>query len=190
MLRTLLKATAITTICLAATMSAPAVASGSSVEKLNVAGSFLTSRIDANADGEASSWCTLQIKGGNQDSGMQQCVNEDVFQGFTQDCPGGLYVIDAVQGVGSGAGVRTFKNAKDQLFFALTERYLCTNEVGTIEGVDRGIVTGGTGKFEGATGSFTSSYGGQILYFDLNAQPAQFFGSILGTSEWTVISNP
>ena len=66
-------------------------------EKLTVGGTFLTSRIDANSDGGAASWCTMQIKGGDQGSSTMQCVNEDVFAGSTAECPGGLFV-ESLQG--------------------------------------------------------------------------------------------
>jgi hypothetical protein len=45
---------------------------------------------------------------------MQQCVNEDVFAGFSADCPGGLFV--ATPSMGTGLGVRTFPNAQAQVF--------------------------------------------------------------------------
>lgn len=155
------------------------------VEKLKVGGSFLTSRIDANSDGVAASWCTTQVKGGLQGSSMVQCVNEDVFAGFTADCPGGLFVVDSIQG--TGTGVRTFPSGNDQIFIALTERRLCANLAGQFtEGLDRGLIIGGTGKFQGASGTYEWVYTGQILYFDNAANPAQFFGSFNGTGQWVI----
>jgi len=158
------------------------------VEYLKMAGSFLTSRMDANADGEASSWCMMQIKGGNQGSSMMQCVNEDVFNGFSPECPGGTWVVNATQG--TGTGVRTFPSGEDQIFVVLTERNLCANLAGQVtNGVDHGVIIGGAGKFEGATGTYEWNYTGQILYGDPLAQPAQYFGSLMGTGTW-VINTP
>jgi len=170
-------------------LSLPAIAWGDKpqvdVENVSVAGSFLTSRIDNNGDGQGSSWCTLRIKGGYQGSSMQQCVSEDVFEGFTDDCPGGLFVVTP-PAKGTGMGVRTFPNAQDQVFLRLTERELCANEFGGIEGTDHGVIEGGTGQYEGATGSYSLNYTGQLLYGDETAIPPQLFGSILGSGTYII----
>ena len=159
------------------------------IENLKLAGTFLTSRIDTNSDGTASSWCMSQIKGGYQGSSMMQCVNEDVFDGFTSECPGGLFVVNAEKG-GTGTGVRTFPNAEDQIFVVLMERYLCANQFGQFtEGLDRGVIVGGVGKFVGATGTYELDYTGQILFGDPGAVPAQYFGTLIGTGTW-VINTP
>lgn len=156
------------------------------IENLNLAGTFLTSRIDANSDGDASSWCTSQIKGGHQGSSVMQCVNEDVFAAVTAECPGGLFVVDNTYG-GTGFGVRTFPNASDQIFVRLTERSLCANEYGQVtSGVDRGQIIGGVGRYVGVTGTYEWSYTGQILYGDPAAQPAQLFGSLNGAGTWVI----
>ena len=155
------------------------------IEMLSGAGTFLTSRMDANADGEASSWCTVQIRGGHQGSSMQQCINEDVFAGLTEDCPGGLYVVNGELG-GTGVGTRTFPSTEDQIYFVLTERELCANESGQIVGQDAGVIVGGVGRYAGATGTYEWEYSGQIQYLDLGATPPQFFGSILSTGTWTI----
>jgi len=154
-------------------------------ERLSVAGTFLTSRIDANGDGEASSWCTIQIKGGYQGQSMMQCVNEDVFAGVTPECPGGVYVVDQDHG-GTGFGARTFPSATDQILVQLTERQLCIDAFGQVTGTDHGLIIGGTGRYAGASGSYSWEIAGQLLYFDLLAQPAQLFGSLLGTGEWEI----
>jgi hypothetical protein len=158
------------------------------VENVRIGGSYLTSRINANGDTQASSWCTLQIKGGQQGSSMQQCINEDVPMPPTPDCPGGVFVVDALNG--TGRGVRTFANGNDQLFIELTERHLCVglNAAGPFfkESYDRGVIIGGAGKFVGATGTYEATYTGTILYGDPSAVPPQFFGSIAGTATWQI----
>lgn len=154
------------------------------VENVSIAGSFLTSRIDNNNDGQGSSWCTVQIKGGYKGSSMQQCVNEDVFAGFTSDCPGGLFVVGP--STGTGYGVRTFPNAQDQVFLLLTERELCANATGGIAGTDQGMIIGGTGRYEGASGTYSFDYTGQLLYGDDTAVPPQIFGSLLGSGTYNI----
>lgn len=156
------------------------------VEQLTLAGTFLTSRIDANYDLAPASWCTSQIKGGQQGSSILQCVNEDVFAGVTSECPGGLWVVDPAYG-GTGVAVRTFPNATDQIFVTLTERRLCADLKGHFtDGNDRGVIVGGTGKFAGAAGTYEWNYTGQVLYGDPAAQPEQFFGSLNGTGTWII----
>ena len=166
---------------------------GEIVENLKVGGTYLTSRIDANVDTLASSWCTLHIKGGIQGSSMQQCVNEDVPTPPTTDCPGGVFIVDASNGIGIGRGVRTFSSGVDQLFVELTERYLCVgvNAQGPFfkESYDRGVIIGGSGKFAEASGTYEFTYSGTILYGDDNANPPQYFGSITGTGTF-VINTP
>ena len=163
---------------------------GQSIEKLKLAGTFLTSRIDTNSDGAASSWCTSQINGGYKGSSMLQCINEDVLVGFTAECPGGEFIVDANNNIGTGTGVRTFPNGEDQIFLVLTERRLCANEFGQVtNGVDRGLIIGGVGRFEGASGTYEWNYAGQILIADPAAMPAQVFGALVGTGTW-VINTP
>ena len=161
------------------------------VEKVNVGGSFLTSRINVNMDSEASSWCTLHIKGGLQGSSMQQCINEDVPSAPTAECPGGVFVVDASTGTGGGRGVRTFANGVDQLFIELRERHLCVGLTPEFqpffkESYDRGVILGGTGRFASATGTYMFTYSGTLLYGDPFASPPQFFGSIIGTGTYEI----
>ena len=160
------------------------------VENLKIAGTFLTSRLDSlnpnTRDGEGSSWCMSQIKGGYKGSSTVQCVNEDIFVGVSTDCPGGIFKVDLANSLGGGAGTRTFPNAEDQIYFALTDRELCVDENGNISGVDRGIILGGIGRYEGATGEFEHVYSGRIQYSDFLAEPPQLFGSINGTGTWTI----
>ena len=73
------------------------------IEQLSIAGTFLTSRMDANSDGDAASWCTSQVKGGHQGSSTMQCINESFQQGPTTECPGGFFIVDAANGLGGGA---------------------------------------------------------------------------------------
>jgi len=154
------------------------------VEYVSVAGSFITSRIDTNDDGQGSRWCTVQIKGGYQGSSMQQCVSEDVFIGTPDECPGGLFVVTS--SMGTGMGVRTFPNAQDQISLRLTERELCVNAYGGIEGTDQGLIVGGIGRYEGASGSYSLDYTGQILFGDETATPPQIFGTTAGSGTYRI----
>ena len=160
-------------------------AAGSVTENIRIAGTFLTSRMDANGDGLPASWCTVEIRGGLQFRSTQQCINEDVFIGFTPECPGGLYVVNDTDG-GTGVGTRTFPSARDQMFIQLTERELCVSALGEAVGTDSGLIVGGIGRYAGVTGTYELEYTGQVQYFDPASVPLQQFGSIVGTGTWQI----
>ena len=66
------------------------------------------------------------------------------------------------------------------VFFSADEGYACVDlATGEVNGVASGIVTGGTGKFEGATGYWDMTFKPHTLASGLNA----ITGSITGTIE-------
>ncbi|MEL7187168.1 MAG: hypothetical protein AAFN50_12150 [Pseudomonadota bacterium] len=116
-----------------------------------------------------------------------QCINEDVLTGVSAECPGGIFEVNASQGIGGGTGARTFANGRDQLYVVLTERFLCSDLAGNFtEGYDRGLIVGGAGRYAGATGTYEWDYTGRVLYGDPAAQPAQYFGVLTGKGRWHI----
>ena len=109
-----------------------------------------------------------------------------VTTGRTQACPGGVYIIDAQNGIGFGTGTATWPNG-DQLYSQIVTRTQCFDTAGRFTSTDTVRIVGGTGKFAGASGTFEQSFSGFFQYFDANANPAQGFGSASGELEGTLI---
>jgi hypothetical protein len=63
----------------------------------------------------------------------------------------------------------------------------CLNPTtGRFRGRDRGTITGGTGKFAGATGSFEDTFRGSIRLFDPDPAANQAFGDFTGEFSGTL----
>jgi len=169
------------------------MASDTKMKALAFAGTFLSTRMDIagdrGPDGSPAGWYTVQVEKGKKrgKASTLQGIVEDVPMGATAECPGGLYIVDSVNGLGGGSGTRTFLNGKDQIYTSHTERELCSDETGGLSGVDGGLIVGGTGKYEGITGTWSLKHTGIIQYSDFAAQPVQYFGSITGTGHWNII---
>jgi len=153
------------------------------------AGTFLGTRMDlfplGNPDGMAAGWSTAELTGklGKRTS---QSVGEVVPTGPTPECPGGVFIIDAQNGIGFGTTTQTWPNG-DQIYGQSVTRTQCSDTVGRFTGTDTARIVGGTGKFAGASGTVEQSFSGFFQYFDANASPAQGFGSFSGEFEGTLI---
>lgn len=149
------------------------------------AGTFLTSRIDTNDDGIAASWSTGVVTGTLGKRSFQS-VGEVVPTGATAACPGGVFIIDAVNGIGFGRTTHTFPNG-DQVYSRILTRHLCSLGGGKSETNDVNETLGGTGKFEGASGIAEAHYTNTTQAGDGNAVPPQSFGSFTGEFTGTII---
>ncbi len=147
-------------------------------------GTFLTSRIDTNDDGIAASWSTGEVSGNLGKRSFQSLV-EVVPTGPTAACPGGVFIIDAAKGIGFGRTTQTFPNG-DQLYSQILTRHLCGPGGGKNEANDTNEIIGGTGKFEGASGSGEAHSISITQVGDPNAVPRQSFGSFTGEIEGTI----
>jgi hypothetical protein len=80
--------------------------------------------------------------------------------------------------------VITFKNG-DQLWGSFTSGDMCLDSTnGAFSGSGRGEYTGGTGRFDGARGPFTVTFGGtDLTLFEVGVG----FGPIYGEVDGTVI---
>lgn len=149
------------------------------------AGTFLGTRIDLNDDGIAASWATA-VANGTLGKHTSQAVVEVVPAGPTSECPGGVFIIDAQNGIGFGINTGTFPNG-DQVYTRILTRSQCRLDGGRFTGSDTVSFVGGTGKFAGASGTFEQHFTGFFEAFDPNANPAQAFGSFSGGSEGALI---
>ena len=149
------------------------------------AGTYLSTRIDVvdKGDGIAASWSTAELTG-TLGKRTAQGVAEPKFTGVTAACPGGVFVIDAVNKIGFGTITATFSNG-DQIYSRILTRTQCGLGGGRFEIDDVVETIGGTGKFEGASGTTESHITSFCQASDPNATPPQCFGSFTGEFEGT-----
>ena len=148
------------------------------------AGTYLTSRIDTNDDGILASWSTGEVTGTLGKRSFQSVV-EVVPTGATAACPGGVFIIDAATGKGFGRTTHTFPN-NDQIYSRILTRHQCGLGGGKYEIDDTSETLGGTGKFEGASGTGEIHSISITQAGDANAVPPQSFGSFTGYFEATI----
>lgn len=104
-------------------------------------------------------------------------ISTDFVPLEVNDCPSGF---DMKLALYYSATVLTFPD-QSQLFGAAYSGWLCANmTTGVYFGEVYGAYMGGTGRFEGATGSFTSPFEG------VHVEPTIGFRSIKGSIEGTV----
>jgi hypothetical protein len=152
--------------------------------KGQVAGTFLGTRIDLNDGGVSAVWATQEVSG-TLGKRTNQLVTESVPTGPTPDCPGGVSITDAPNGIGFGTGTGTFPTG-DQLYFRLLTRAQCGLGGGQFTVSDTWTIVGGTGKFEGASGTYEQHVIVLCQVIDPNANPAQCFGSVSGEFDGTL----
>lgn len=149
-------------------------------------GTYLSTRMDVvdTGDGIAASWSTSEVTG-TLGKRSVQAVSEVRFTGVTAECPGGVFIIDAVNKIGFGTTTHTFPNG-DQYYSRILTRTQCGLGGGKFETVDTNEITDGTGKFEGASGTAEVHSISICQAFDPNANPPQCFGSFTGDFEGTI----
>jgi hypothetical protein len=147
-------------------------------------GTFLSTRMDLNDDGALATWSTAEINGtlGKRSS---QSIIEAVPTGVTPECPGGVSIIDALNGIGFSTLTATFSNG-DQVYSRILTRTQCSLGGGRFKADDVQEILGGTGKFEGASGTVELHSISVCQAFDPNATPPQCFGSFTGEFEGTI----
>ena len=153
------------------------------------AGTSLGTRMDrfplGSPDGSAAGWFTSELKS-NLGKYTMQGVSEALPTGPTAECPGGVSIIDAPNGIGAGTSTGTWPNG-DQLYNRIVTSTLCSDTAGRFTATETGLIVGGAGKFAGASGTYEASSRGFLQYFDPNANPPQWFGSLRGEFEGTLI---
>ncbi|MGE4095640.1 MAG: hypothetical protein AB7G75_32900, partial [Candidatus Binatia bacterium] len=150
------------------------------------AGTYLSTRIDVvdKGDGIAASWSTAEVTG-TLGKRTVQAVTEPKFTGVTAACPGGVFIIDAQNGIGFGTSTATFPNG-DQIYSRILTRTQCGLGAGKFEIDDVQEVVSGTGKFEGALGTAELHSISFCQASDSKATPPQCFGSFTGEFTGTI----
>lgn len=146
------------------------------------AGTSLTARIDLNNDGILAGWSTAVVKGT-----LGESTNQGVVERVPVAAPGVCSAGQVEFALVAGKLVGTFLKTRDQVFSQLTSSTFCFDPAtGDFSGHDTGITTGGTGKFEGATGSFEQSYTGSTLLADPDPASRQLFSRFTGEFSGTI----
>lgn len=139
--------------------------------------------IDVNADGAQASTFSVEVE--NTALGNYTCTGiiEEVASDPTEECPGGVIIIDAANSMGYALFTCTWPNG-DQTYNRVLTRTDCCDLAGGCVGEDTGETTGGTGQFAGATGSFEQTFTASFQVFD--PVSSQGFGSFTGEATGTL----
>ncbi|MEK6322513.1 MAG: hypothetical protein AABN33_12615 [Acidobacteriota bacterium] len=151
--------------------------------KWSFSGSFVNTQSDTNVDGQKGFLTSGGFKG-TLDPGTFQTVGEFVFSG-PGTCPNGNPGFNSTLLPGTGHGVRRVNSTGDLIFTEISET-ICFDPATLIRffsGTEN--ITGGTGRFAGATGSITFSGTAKTLFEDA---AGNFFGEFSGTLEGTIIT--
>lgn len=150
--------------------------------KESFAGTFISTRIDFDNDGALAGWSTAVV-----DGSLGKRTNQGVVERKFVAAPGACAAGQIEFGLVAGQAVGTFLKTRDQLFSQITSSTYCFDPAtGEFSGHDTAIITGGTGEFEGATGSFEQNYTGSILLGDFDPASNQVFGPFRGEALGTI----
>ena len=158
--------------------------------KGSFSGSFVTTQTDTNGDGQKAFLSLLGFKG-TLGSSTDQSVTESVIsQPATTTCESGnaglnLELAPPPSG-GAWSYVNRFDKTGDLIFGEYTSVAACLDSVTLIQ-FYRGTfsITGGTGRFEGATGTGEFSGTARVLFDD---GEGNFFGKQNGTYTATIVT--
>lgn len=147
---------------------APTASAGERVENGRYAGTDFNTSVDSNLDGQPAGMMLATGAGGAQLGVSSEWVYES-----GQGCLAGYDLRFALL---QSAGVTTYSD-RSQLFNFADNGWLClSTTTGAFYGELSGVYTGGTGRFAGATGTYTTKFEGQ------NLDPAGTIRSIQGSS--------
>ena len=137
-------------------------------------GTFLSTRMDLNDDGVLASWSTAEVNGTLGKRTNQAVVEVVDPTGPPPACPTTETVIDAQIGIGFSTLTATFPNG-DQVYSRILTRTQCGLGGGRFKTDDVQEILGGTGKFEGASGTIEVHSISFCQAFDDNAVPPAVF---------------
>jgi hypothetical protein len=151
--------------------------------KASFSGGWATTQSDTNNDGNTGSLTSGGFKG-TLGSGTVQGVTEFAFSG-PGTCPNGNAGLNFTLLPGTGHSIYRFDSTGDLLFAEISSSTVCFDPITTVQfysWVDN--ITGGTGRFAGATGSLTGSGTSRGLFDD---GAGNGFGALSSTFEGTII---
>lgn len=149
-------------------------------------GSYISTEVDTDGNGEKGSVVTLR---GTSTLGSfsEQAVVESNFTGGTDTtCPSGNPGREYSMAPGTGHFVNRFDNG-DLLWGEIPSETFCYDAVTTMYSfIGQFVVTGGTGKYQGATGSGTFNGTAKHLFLYPADTTGRYFGEETGTFDGTV----
>ncbi len=150
----------------------------------DMAGTYLTARIDLNNDGGLADSATWVEKSNLGTSSVQAIIEGSLPVPPSGACPAGQLETALV----GGSIINTFLHTRDLLFLQPTSRVLCFDlATGVASAHTIATITGGTGKFAGATGSVDYRFTASAALGDSDPASTQAFGYFTGTIEGTLI---
>jgi hypothetical protein len=167
-----MKITLIIALCAGLIVSGVALAGGKKLDQ-QFSGRGHATMIDTNGDGTFAAAINFESRGS---PGPSSFLAMGEFTAFTPgDCPGGVPRADLVQ----ESFVQTFRDLS-MLFYEATAGHICFDPITTEVNCDiEGIFTGGTGRFEGATGPWTV----ECELFSVGASVSATTGTLKGRIE-------
>lgn len=141
-----------------------------------LAGTILPTQIDSNGDDMTAGLALGETKGSPGSGQLRGTIEfaPPLPPGVGTDCSATELQFNLV----AGGSVQTFADLS-QLFFENTSGYFCLDlDTGAATSVTEGIYTGGTGRFEGASGSATVAV---TVGLDVAADISVVNGTIVGT---------
>jgi len=157
--------------------------------KGSFSGTFASTQTDTNGDGQKAAFNSIGAKGTLGDSTIQG-VDEFVFSG-PATCPNGnagfeLTLLRSLNPAAPSNFVQRFESTGDLIFSEQTSGTICFDPVTLIQFFSVTIqITGGTGRFEGVTGTGENSGTAKTLFED---GAGNFFGELSGTYTETIIT--
>jgi|SwirhirootsSR3_FD_contig_31_6863542_length_835_multi_5_in_0_out_0_1 hypothetical protein len=155
--------------------------------KGSFSGTFVNTQIDTNGDGQKAGFNSVGAKG-TLGSSTIQGVNEFVFSG-PATCPNGnagfgFTLLRSLNPAAPSNFVQRFESTGDLIFSEETSGTICFDPATLIQFFSvTSEITGGTGRFEGATGTGEASGTAKTLFEDA---AGNFFGEQSGTYTATI----
>ena len=157
-------------VCASLILSAVAQA-GEITLNQRYSGNSLPTMVDTNGDGVTAGDGNFYVRGGPGRATV------DSFNEFTAFAPYFVDGCDLRAGLVAQTYVETFQDGS-MLFYQATEGFLCLSlATFVIDFVAEGVITGGTGRFAGASGTWVNVGKG----FSAGVQMNAFEGTIKGT---------